>query len=51
MAVVPRQNAPSKKMIWQYWIDNGIQRGCGGTINSGSFGVVWKTAQALSDAG
>lgn len=27
MAVVPRQNAPSKKMIWQYWIDNGIQRG------------------------
>ncbi|MEB7923148.1 HNH endonuclease [Atlantibacter hermannii] len=27
MAVVPRQSAPSKKMIWQYWIDNGIQRG------------------------
>ncbi|MBT1868804.1 HNH endonuclease [Enterobacter mori] len=27
MAVVTRQNAPSKKMIWQYWIDNGIQRG------------------------
>lgn len=27
MAVVPRQNAPSKKKIWQYWIDNGIQRG------------------------
>lgn len=27
MAVVPRQNAPGKKKIWQYWIDNGIQRG------------------------
>ena len=27
MAVFPRQNAPRKKMIWQYWIDNGIQRG------------------------
>lgn len=27
MLAVPRQNAPSKKMIWQYWSDNGIQRG------------------------
>lgn len=24
---------------------------CGGTINSGSFGVVWKIPQALTDAG
>lgn len=24
---------------------------CGGTINFGSFGVVWKIPQALTDAG
>lgn len=27
MAVTSRQNAPSKRKIWQYWINNGIQRG------------------------
>lgn len=28
-----------------------VNGNCGGTINSGSFGVVWKTPQALTDAG
>lgn len=28
-----------------------IRHTCGGTINFGSFGVVWKIPQALTDAG
>lgn len=44
-----------KHLLVAYYNLVGIKPGkesyCGGTINSGSFGAVWKIPQALTDAG